>query len=179
VGLIVTAAISGAATSGVSLGFDAGPAFKVLGVAVSLVLTALLFSQLFRWFTVRPVSFRQALPGAAIAALGFQVLLTVSSAFISHKTKSSSATYGAFASAIVLLSFFYLEARVVLLATQVNVVRQFHLWPRALKDAPSTEADFRAYEGYAERERYHEEEDVDTSYQGRDEQIPGVTRKNP
>jgi hypothetical protein len=54
----------------------------------------------------------------------------------------------------------------VLLAAEVNVVRQYRLWPRALNDPPTTDADFRAYEAYAERERYQPEEEVDTSFDG-------------
>lgn len=169
IGLIVVTAISGAATSGVSLGFDAGPAFKVLGLVVALVLTATLFAIMFKWLTVRPVSLRQALPGAVIAAVAFQILSAVSSAFIAHKTKSSTTTYGDFTTVIVLLSFFYLEAQAILLAAQVNVVKQYRLWPRALTDAPSTDADFQAYEAYAERERFQPHEDVDTSFSGQDD----------
>jgi YihY family inner membrane protein len=168
VGLVVTTAVSGAATSGVNLGFSTGPAFRVLGIVVALALNALLFTVLFRWLTVRPVSFRDALPGGIIAAVAFEVLQSVAAAFLNHKLKSSSQTYGSFATVIVLLSWFYLQSQMVLLAAQVNVVRQYHLWPRALTDAPSTEADFRAYEAYAERERFQPHEDVNTSYTGTD-----------
>jgi membrane protein len=77
---------------------------------------------------------------------------------------SARATYGSFATVIILLSWFYLQSQVMLFAAQVNVVRAYHLWPRALKDPPSTEADYRAFEAYAERGRYASHEDVDTSF---------------
>ena len=84
-----------------------------------------------------------------------------------HKLAGASTTYPKdIASVIVLLSWFYLQAQVVLFAAEVNVVRQYKLWPRALTDPPATEADFRAYEAYAERERYQPDEDVDTSFAG-------------
>jgi hypothetical protein len=54
-------------------------------------------------------------------------------------------------------------------------VRQYRLWPRAVTDPPSTDADFRAYAAYAERERYQKQEDVDTSYDGRDAQQRATT----
>lgn len=164
-GMILTTVISGAAASGKSIGLDIGPVFTVLGIAIAVVLNTLLFAVLFRWLTVRPVSFRDALPGAILAAVAFAVLQTVASAFIAHKLKGANATYGSFGAVIVLLSWFYLQSQVVLLAAQVNVVRQYRLWPRALTDAPATEADFRAYEGYAERERFKPQEDVDTSFE--------------
>jgi YihY family inner membrane protein len=168
-GLIATTVLSGVAASGKSIGVDIGPLFTVLGVLVAVVLNALLFTVLFRWLTVRIVSFRDALPGAIIAAVALAALQAVASAFISHKLKGANATYGSFGTVIVLLSWFYLQSQVVLLAAQVNVVRQYHLWPRALHDPPDTEADFRAYEGYAERERYQAQENVDTSYSGADD----------
>src|SRR5438270_9588081 len=74
-----------------------------------------------------------------------------------------------------MLSWFYLQAQVVLLSAEVNVVRQYRLWPRAMTDPPATEADFRAYEAYAERERYRPQEDVDTEFAGRRNPTDNVT----
>jgi uncharacterized BrkB/YihY/UPF0761 family membrane protein len=138
----------------------------VAGVVLAMLLNAALFLVLFRWLTVSPVGWRDAFPGAVISAVVLQVLQLASSAFIAHKLKGASPTYGNFAAVIVLLSWFYLQAQVVLLAAEVNVVRQYRLWPRALTDPPATDADFRAYEAYAERERYQPEEQVDTDFAG-------------
>jgi YihY family inner membrane protein len=163
-GLILSTLVAGAAASGKSIGLDIGWAFTILGVALALALNTLLFTTLFRWLTIRTVSFRDALPGGIIAAVSFAVLQTTATAFEAHKLSSAKATYGSFGTVIVLLSWFYLQSQAMLLAAQVNVVRQYHLWPRALTDAPSTEADYRAFEAYAERERYVSHEDVDTSF---------------
>jgi membrane protein len=163
-GLILTTLIAGLPASGQSVGLNLGWGATILGVAIAVVLNALLFTTLFRWLTVRPVSFRDALPGGIIAAVSFAVLQTTATAFQTHKLASANATYGSFGSVIILLSWFYLQSQAMLFAAQVNVVRQYRLWPRAITDAPATEADFRAFEGYAERERYVDQEDVDTSY---------------
>jgi hypothetical protein len=113
------------------------------------------------------VRWRDALPGALLSAFALQVLQLLASALIAHKLNGASRTYGKdIAGVVVLLSWFYLQAQVVLLAAEVNVVRQYRLWPRALTDPPATEADFRAYEAYAERERYQPQEDVETSFDG-------------
>jgi membrane protein len=166
-GLILTTTLSGAVTSVRSIaGVDVGPGLRVAGIGVAMLLNAALFLALFRWLTVVHVRWRDALPGAVISAVVLQVLQLASSAFIAHKLKGASATYGNFAAVIVLLSWFYLQAQVVLLAAEVNVVRQYRLWPRALTDPPATEADFRAYEAYAERERYQPQETVDTDFAG-------------
>jgi YihY family inner membrane protein len=163
-GLIVTTLIAGIPASGKSIGLNLGWGATILGVAIAVVLNTLLFTTLFRWLTVRSVSFRDALPGGTIAAISFALLQTTATAFQTHKVASSNATYGSFGAVIILLSWFYLQSQVMLFAAQVNVVRRYHLWPRALTDAPSTEADFRAYEAYAQRERFVSHEDVDTSY---------------
>lgn len=165
IGLILTTTLAGAVTSVHSIaGVEVGPGLRVLGVGFAVLLNAALFLVLFRWLTVQHVRWRDALPGAVLSAVVLQVLQLASSAFIAHKLKGASPTYGNFAAVIVLLSWFYLQAQVVLLAAEVNVVRQYKLWPRALKDPPATEADFRTYEAYAERERYQPEEDVDTTF---------------
>ena len=167
-GLILTTALSGAVTSVTSIGsLDVGPGLRVVGTALAVVLNTLLFLVLFRWLTVRKVGWRDAWPGALISAAALQVLQLGASALISHKLKGASTTYGKdIASVIVLLSWFYLQAQILLFAAEVNVVRQYKLWPRAMTDPPATDADYRAYEAYAERERYQPEEEVDTDFSG-------------
>jgi YihY family inner membrane protein len=175
-GFMVTTALSGAVTSVESVGgVDVGSGLRVLGIALAMTLNTMLFLVLFRWLTVRPVGWRDALPGAVISAVALQVLQLAASTLIDRKLQGASTTYGKdVASVIVLLSWFYLQAQVVLVAAEVNVVRQFRLWPRGLADPPATEADFRAYEAYAERERYQPEEEVDTSFD--DESDPDMRR---
>jgi YihY family inner membrane protein len=165
-GLTLTTVLSSAVTSVSSIGgVGLGPGLRIVGVTVAVLLNAGLFLVLFRWLTVRPVGWRDAWPGAVMAAVALQGLQLAASAIIAHKLKGASTTYGKdVASVIVLLSWFYLQAQAVLLAAEVNVVRQYKLWPRALTDPPATTADFRAYEAYAERERYQPEEKVDTDF---------------
>ncbi|HWB65222.1 MAG TPA: YihY/virulence factor BrkB family protein [Mycobacteriales bacterium] len=132
-GMIVTTIVAGTVTSGTAVGIPVGWGLTVLGIVVAFLLNTLLFTVVFRWLTVRDVTVRETLPGAAVAAAGLAILQAVASAFISHKLKSARATYGSFGTVIVLLSWFYLQSQVVLLAGQVNVVRQDKLWPRSLR----------------------------------------------
>jgi YihY family inner membrane protein len=153
-GLITTTFISGAVANVESIdGLDLGPGLRIIGTLLAVALNAGLFLVLFRWLTVRPVRWLDAAPGAVISAVALQVLQTTAALFINHQLKGASTTYGKdVAGVIVLMSWFYLQAQVVLLAAEVNVVRQSKLWPRALTDSPSTEADYRAYEAYVEEE---------------------------
>jgi YihY family inner membrane protein len=177
-GFIATTAVSSAVTSVHSIGgLDLGPGLRVVGIGVAVALNAGLFLVLFRWLTVRPVRWRDAVPGAVMSAIALQGLQLASTALIAHKLTSAKTTYGNFASVIVVMSWFYLQAQVVLLAAEVNVVRRVRLWPRALTDAPSTEADYRAYEAYAEREQYQPDEEVDTSFSDEDQAKRPATRE--
>jgi YihY family inner membrane protein len=80
------------------------------------------------------VTIREVLPGAVFAAIAFQILQAVASVFIAHKLKGAKETYGSFGTVIVLLSWFYLQSQVLLLAAQINVVKQDRLWPRSLTE---------------------------------------------
>src|SRR4051794_37839296 len=168
IGLILTTGLSSAITSVHSIGgVEGGIGLRILGTAIAVVLNTGLFLVLFRWLTVRPVRWRDALPGALMSAIVLQILQLGATALITHKLQGAQSTYGKnIGTVVVMLSWFYLQAQVVLLSAEVNVVRQYRLWPRAMTDPPATEADFRTYEAYAERERYRPEEDVDTEFNG-------------
>ncbi|HTW18900.1 MAG TPA: YihY/virulence factor BrkB family protein [Mycobacteriales bacterium] len=137
-GLVATAVVSTSVASGGAIGLHVGFALTILGIAVTLVLNTALLAIVFRWLTSREVSFREVIAGAAFAAVAFEVLQAIASAFIAHKLKGAKATYGAFGTVVVLLSWFYLQSVVLLLAAQVNVVKQDRLWPRSMR-AGSTE----------------------------------------
>jgi YihY family inner membrane protein len=134
VGLIATTVVSSTVSSAGAIGVHIGPALSVLGIALTIALNTVLFAVIFRWLTVRSVGIRDVLPGAALSAVALAILQAVASAFIAHKLKGAKATYGAFGTVIVLLSWFFLQSQVLLLAAQVNVVRQDHLWPRSLNE---------------------------------------------
>lgn len=131
-GLILTTAVAGTVTSGHALGIPVGWGLTIAGIAVTVALNTALFAVVFRWLTVRDLTVRDVLAGAAFAATVLALLQAGSAALISHKLRHVSATYGSFGSVIVLLSWIYLQAQVVLLAEQVNVVKQDHRWPRSI-----------------------------------------------
>ena len=85
--------------------------------------------------SVRKLTAREVLPGAAVAALAMAVLQSAALAFQAHKLQHVKATYGSFGSVIVLLSWFYLQSQFVLLAAQVNVVKRDRRWPRSLSES--------------------------------------------
>lgn len=179
IGLILTTGLSSAITSVHSIGgVQVGIGLRIIGTAIAVVLNTGLFLLLFRWLTVRPVRWRDALPGALMSAVVLQILQLGATAIITHKLQGAQTTYGNFGAVVVMLSWFYLQAQVVLLSAEVNVVRQYRLWPRAMTDPPATDADFRTYEAYAERERYRPEEDVDTEFDGQPNPVDRPTAQD-
>ncbi len=151
--IIITTLVSGLSSSVGSLNFGLGYGARLLLLAASLVINILLFTVAFRILTVRDVSTRAVLPGAVLAAVGWQLLQWVGGWYITTKLQSSTSTYGTFAIVIGLLTWFFLLGQLVLLATELNVVRARRLWPRGLAEEPGTDADRRAVRGYAAIQR--------------------------
>jgi YihY family inner membrane protein len=162
-GIIVTTVLSGIGGGTASIG-----AWSRIGaVVVAFVLNVGLFALAFRVLTARDVGWGDVWPGAVIAAIGWEVLQAVGGAFVSHQLKGMSETYGLFAIVIGLLLWIFLQARVVLYAAEVNVVRTHHLWPRSIAPPPLTDGDKRAYAAYAETEERRPDERVEVDIDGR------------
>jgi membrane protein len=139
-GLLATTAVSTSVAAGTLFGVNLPTGLELLSVVVTVALNTLVFATVFRWSTIRRVTFREALPGAVLCAASFAILQALVQVFIAHKLNSASATYGALATVIVLLSWFYVQAQVFVLSQQVNVVKQDRLWPRSLNEDPATTA---------------------------------------
>lgn len=169
VGLAVSTAASGLVTGSSHLlsGVHLGVAAKIGGALVAIAIDVGVFMLAFNRLTVRALRWRSVLPGATFAALAWFALQLAMTAIVTHKLHGAQSTYGDFATVIVLLSWFYLGAQVVLLAAEVNVVLDDGLWPRALIDKPQTPADERAFEAYAEEERYVDSEEIETRFHKR------------
>jgi YihY family inner membrane protein len=160
VGIISTTLLTGFGSSGGAVG--AGE--RIAAIAASLVVNVGLFAFAFRVLTARDVAWRDLFPGAVVAAVAWQLLQALGSYYVSHSLEGASDTYGLFAVVIGLLSWLYLEARVVLYAAEVNVVRAARLWPRSLAEPKLTPADKRSYRAYAQVEERRPEVDVDVDF---------------
>ena len=87
---------------------------------------------------------RRLLPGAALGAVAFTALITAGTGLIEHQLRNDSATYGAFASVIGVVTFLLLLAKLTMYAAELNPVLAHRLYPRALPTAPPRPADDRA-----------------------------------
>ncbi|GAB3008467.1 YihY/virulence factor BrkB family protein [Amycolatopsis acidiphila] len=162
-GLVLSTLISGFVSSG-SNAVHLGWAGHLLGYVIAIALDVGLFVAAFRILTDREITTRDVLPGAVLSGVLFWVLQSLSSLIISNYLHKAQSTYGTFATVITLLWWFYLQSIITLLGAQLNVVLKERLHPRAITDAPETEADHRAYDAYAQERSYHEDEEVSAEF---------------
>jgi YihY family inner membrane protein len=130
----------------------------------SLLLNLALLILLFQVLTGRRVPWRQLLPGAASAAAGWSILQTLGVYILDRQLAQANLIYGVFAVVIVLLSWLYLSARLLLYATELNVVLARRLWPRGLIQPPLTEPDRRVLAALAQTEQRRPEETVEVRF---------------
>jgi YihY family inner membrane protein len=128
------------------------------------LVSAAVFAFAFRVLTAASVSWRQVLPGAAVAAVGWTMLLLVGSWIVERQIGRASAVYGLFATVIGLLAWIYLAAQLFMVSGEVNVVLARRLWPRSLAPPPLAAEDREALAGQAEEQRARPEERVDVTF---------------
>jgi membrane protein len=160
VGLLLTTALSGLTTG--AHAYVSGPVASTGIRLVTLILAVLLnvglFVAAFRLLTARDVTTRQVLPGAVVAAVGWQVLQAVGTYLVGSKLRGASSSYGVFGIVLGLLAFIYLAAILVVFCAEANTVAAQRLWPRSLltpftDDVQLTGPDQRAYSSYAAAQR--------------------------
>ncbi len=158
-GILATTAVNGWATGGTGYGV-----FRIVALILGVGLNVGLFLVAFRLLTVHKAEVADLVPGAVFAAIAFQILQMVGGYYIQHVLKNASNTYGFFGIVIGLLTWVFLQARVLLYAAEINVVRKRRLYPRALFGTAETDADRRALSQYAQTEERHESEDITVSF---------------
>ena len=173
-GLVLSVVISSLAM-GTSSGVDVSWWQRLLGYVISIALDVGIFVAAFRLLTSKKVGIRDVLPGAIVAGLAFWILQEVSSFIIANRLQTAQSVYGTFATVIVMLWWFYLQAQLTLLGAQLNVVLKERLYPRSVVGGPETEADHRALEAYADEGTHHESDEVNVYIE--DEPAEGPARR--
>ena len=157
-GVLATTVMSALGSSAGAYGAQIGLTFKVLITIASVVINAGIFLLAFRIATAADVSYRDIAPGALLAAVFWQLLESLGTAYVGHVVKNASATDGVFALVLGLIAWIYLASVGVVLCIEVNVVRAHKLFPRALltpftDDVDLTGADESAYRSQAKAQR--------------------------
>ena len=95
---------------------------RLLGHAGGISVSLLLFMTSFRFLPALERRWRDVLPGALIAATGFELLKVFGSWYLERGSATREATFGAFTAAAGLLVACYLLSQVILLSAEANAV---------------------------------------------------------
>ena len=98
-------------------------ALTAVSIGVGLVVEVALFVWMFWGLGSRRVGVRPLLPGALVAAGGFEVLKLVGTVWVPHLVASSSALYGSLGIVFAVLAWLALFARLIVYASTLNAVR--------------------------------------------------------
>lgn len=161
--VVVTAAASTAAGAATSIGLGALGA-RVVSIAVGTILGFGFFLALFRVAASGQVPTRAMVLGAAISAVGWQLLLTIAGVVVAHQLRHAQAVAGLFGAVLGLLAWLALQGTVIVYAIEADVVRARRLWPRSIVQPPLTEADKSYYSAALRAEAQRPEQQLDIVY---------------
>ena len=163
--LVLVATGIGAATVLAGLGTATpGMPGRITPLVGSILINLLLLAVMFQTLTGIWMPWRALLPGAATGAVGWSALQIVGVSVIGHQLDRANLVYGAFAIVIILLSWLYLSAQLLLYAAEINVVLARRLWPRSLLPPPFTEPDKRVLTALAEMEERSAEQTIKVTF---------------
>jgi YihY family inner membrane protein len=143
-----------------------------LPFAGSFLLNLLLLLVMFQVLTGMWVPWRRLLPGAVCGAVSWSTLQTLGVLIVDRQLQRANLIYGVFAVVLVLLSWMYLSAQLLLYAAEINVVLTRRLWPRSLLQPPLTEPDRRVLTALAEAEERRPGQTVEVRFSAEDRPPP-------
>lgn len=137
---------------------------------VTVIIVGLFLTMLFRLAAARQHSFLRTAPGGFTLAVMWQVLQLVGAQYVEHVLVDTSAMTKTFGLVLGLIGFLFIATVMTVLAMELNVVLIRRLWPRALltpftDNVELTDADRRAYSGYARMQRHKGFEKVSVSWE--------------
>lgn len=139
---------------------------RILIIAGMLLLNCGFYLAAWRALTAAQVSWSQLVPGCVAAAVGFTALITVGAGLVQHQLRHSSATYGAFAAVIGLVTFLLLLAKLTLYSAEMNPVLARGLWPRALPTCEPTRADNEVLRDIVQEQRRRQDQRISVGFGG-------------
>ena len=144
-------------------------------VASVLVVGGVLFV-LMRLTAARPDRQRTTLPGAMLTAVLWHLLQQIGTVYVTHVLAGADTVNQTFGLVLGLMAAIFLVAVTGMLGVELNVVLARRLWPRALltpftDSVVLTDADRRAYSGYAEAQRHKGFERVIVDFGDADEEL--------
>jgi YihY family inner membrane protein len=139
-------------------------ALAAAGAAASAVVNFGEYLFAFRALTPNSVPWRQLVPGAALAGVGWTILQALGGFVVGHYLKHDSAVYGVFGVVLGLLAWVFLITKLTVYAAELNVVLARRLWPRSIVQPPLLDADRRSIAAQAEQNQRRPEQRVEVSF---------------
>ena len=140
---------------------------------VTVLLTGLLLTVVFRLAAARRHHVGRAAPGAFTVAVLWQGLQYVGTQYTTRILAETKGMNFVFALVLGLIGIIYVAALVGVFGMEVNVVLARRLWPRSIRTlfvdrGELTEADRRAYASYVRAQQHKQAEIVDVSFKDPD-----------
>lgn len=132
----------------------------VLTVVAGTALAAGVLGLAFQLLTAERIRWRALVPGALVGGVALTALNALGGVYLSRVVSRAGNLYGTFAVVIGLFVWIALFSRIVLLAYEVNVVRERVLWPRSTSGRDLGPADLRALSALVTREATVAEQQV-------------------
>jgi len=148
-------------------------AVRWLLLVAGILIVGTMLTFLFRMATTRDHALKNSAPGAFAFAGMWQALQWVGTIYVDRVLQATTGMNQTFALVLGLIGFIYIAAVMGVFSVEINVVIARRLWPRALLTpftdrVDLTEADRRAYAGYALMQRHKGFETVAVTFDGRD-----------
>ena len=188
-GLLVVAfggvAVLGFTTASVLVGnttliawFEGSPLRWLARLLSVLVVTGVLYV-LMRLSAARPDRQRTTWPGALLTAVLWQLVQQLGALYVTRVLAGAQPVNQTFGLVLGLIAAIFLLSVSGMLGVELNTVLGRRLWPRALltpftDSVRLTEADRRAYSGYAAAQRYKGFETVSVEFGGDDDEDEGT-----
>lgn len=112
-----------------------------VGLVAATALSIGLYVAVFAMLSPKHVRWRDLVPGAVVAGVGWQLLETVGVQLVQRQLRHSSQLYGTVGVVLGLIFFLLLVSQITLYAVEINVVRIERLWPRGFFDGDATAGD--------------------------------------
>ncbi|WP_296607022.1 YhjD/YihY/BrkB family envelope integrity protein, partial [Nocardioides sp.] len=146
---------------------------------LTVLVNTLVLTALFRVGAARSHNvWTGSVPGAVTASLLWIGLQTIGTAYVTNVLTETSAMNRTFGLVLGLIGVLWLTAVIGVLGIEVNVVLERRLWPRALLTpftdrVELTDADRRAYAGYARAQRHKGFETIQITFDDQRLVLPG------
>ena len=153
--------LSAPVISGYALNAGHHPIFKLFALLLTTALLFGLFLFLVRFAMSPKRPYGDLWVGPLVAAFGVTILQGAGTYLIANQLNKLEDLYSTFAIVLGLLFWMYLQAQFLMFALEIDSVRTLKLWPRALdKSGEQTDGDKAAYQLYAKRNNWHENEEI-------------------